>query len=120
MKNILSKNWKVYAWAVLFWIVLFVISAFFVDPTSGEVKINLYLFHFVMFLVSVGILYFVFSWFKKKQLIENATFVTFLIVNIVLDFALLIPFFGVTVSEWFTLILPSYILGTGIMYKLFR
>jgi hypothetical protein len=71
-----------------------------------------------MFVISVVILYFVFTWFKKKDLIENATFLTFLLVNIVLDWVLLIPFFGVTVPEWFTLVLPSYLVGTGTIYKL--
>ncbi len=120
MKNILSKNWKVYGLAAGFWVILFVISAFFVDPASGEVTINLYLFHLLMFVISVIIMYLLFSWLKKKGMIENATFITFLIVNILLDFALLIPFFGVTVLEWFMLILPSYIIGTGIIYKLFK
>lgn len=120
MKNILSQKWKVYVFAVLFWVVIFVVSALFIDPATGTPKMDLYLFHVLMFVISLVILYFLFSWLKKKGLVENATFITFLIVNILLDFALLIPFFGVTVSEWVTLILPSYILGTGIMYKLFK
>ena len=120
MKNILSKNWKVWVLAAGFWVVLFVTSAFFVDPTTGTPTMNLYLFHFVLFIISVIILYFVFSWFKKKGLVENSTFLTFLIINILLDFSLLIPLFGVTMTEWFTLILPSYIIGTGIIYKLFK
>jgi hypothetical protein len=120
MKNIISKNWKVYGIAILFWAALFIISAFFIDTTTGLPRINLYLFHFIMFVISVVILYFVFTWFKKKDLIENATFLTFLLVNIVLDWVLLIPFFGVTVPEWFTLVLPSYLVGTGTIYKLFK
>jgi hypothetical protein len=120
MKNILSRNWKVYVVAVLFWVVLFIISAFFIDTTTGQPKFNLYLFHLLMFVISVIILYFVFSWFKKKGLIESATFLTLLLVNIVLDWVLLVPFFGVTSTEWFTLVLPSYLVGTGIVYKLFK
>ena len=120
MKNILNKNWKVYGLAVGFWVVLFVISALFIDTTTGLPKMNLYAFHLLMFVISVIIMYFLFSWLKKKGMVETSTFITFLIVNIALDWILLVPFFGVTVSEWFTLILPSYIVGTGIIYKLFK
>jgi hypothetical protein len=120
MKNIFSKNWVVYAVAVLFWVVLFVISALFIDTTTGQPKINLYSFHFLMFVISVIVLYFVFKWFQKKGLIQISTFITFLIVNVVLDWILLIPFFGVNAMEWFILILPSYLVGTGIIYKLFK
>jgi hypothetical protein len=72
------------------------------------------------FVISVVVLYGVFSWFKKRGWVEVSTYATFLLVNIALDFAILVPFFGVSVGEWVTLILPSYIAGTGIMYALFR
>lgn len=106
--------------AVLFWLALFVISAFFIDPQTGNPKINLYLFHVVLFVISVLIIIPVFWRFRKKGWNENATFVTFLLVNILLDFLILIPFFGVTLAEWLMLVLPSYLIGTGIVYLLFR
>lgn len=120
MKKVFNKNLRVYVVASLFWFLLFIISALFIDPSTGLPKMNLYAFHFLMFVVSVGILYFVFNWFKKKGLVENSTFMTFLLVNILLDWLLLIPFFGVNISEWFTLVLPSYLVGTGLIYKWFR
>jgi hypothetical protein len=77
MKNIFNTNWKVYVVAAGFWVLLFIISALFIDPASGLPRMNLYLFHFIMFVISVIILYFVFVWFKRKGFIENSTFVSF-------------------------------------------
>jgi hypothetical protein len=119
MKLSLSNNWKVYAWAVLYWLVVFIISAFFVDPATGLPKFNLYLFHFVLFVIATVVLFGFFGLFKKWGWVSDATFISFLLVNIGLDFAFLIPFFGVSVGEWFTLILPSYLIGTAIVYAVF-
>jgi hypothetical protein len=73
-----------------------------------------------MFIISLVILYPLFKYFKRKTWIENSTFMTFFLVNVLLDFLILIPFFGVSIKEWLIFILPSYILGTGIVYKLFK
>lgn len=120
MKNIFSNIWQVYASAVLFWVVMFLLSIPLTDPETKGPWMNIYLFHIILFLVSVVVAYLFFKQFSKKRWIANATFSTFLSVNILLDFVFLIPFFGVAISEWFTLILPSYLIGTLIMYKMFK
>ncbi len=118
MKLTLSRNWKIYALAALFWLLLFIISAFMIDPATGLPKFNLYGFHLVMFGVSTVLLYLFFAWFKKRGWVSDATFISFLLVNIALDFAILIPFFGVSVGEWVTLVLPSYLVGTALVHRL--
>lgn len=120
MKKILSNVWQVYLYAVSFWVIMFLVSVPLVDPKTGNPWMNLYIFHGIVFVASIIVAYFFFRYFFKKGWISNSTFYTFFIVNVLLDFVLLIPFFGVTIIEWVTLILPSYILGTALMYKLFK
>ena len=118
MKNIFSNFWQVYVSAVLFWILMFLISIPLTDPSTKGPWMNIYLFHGILFIVSVIVAYFFFRWFYKKGWIKTSTFITFLLVNILMDFIVLIPSFGVSISEWFTLVLPSYLIGTVIIYKL--
>lgn len=119
MKKIFTNIWQVYVSAIIFWVFLFVLSIPLTDPVTKGPWMNIYLFHFIMFILSLVVAYFWFRWFSKKGWIAIATFISFLLVNIVMDFIILIPYFGVSINEWLTLVLPSYIIGTGIMYKLF-
>ena len=115
-----SSNYKVWVSAGLFWIFLFVASMPFINPETGDYNINKYYFHLIMFFISLITLFFTFKYFKKKGWYDLKAIYTFLFVNILLDWLLLIPVFGVLVSEWFMEILPSYLLGTFIIYKILK
>lgn len=120
MKNIISRDKRVYFLGTLFWVALFLISAIFIDPTTKEPVINNYLFHFVLFLISLCLLYPVFNWFKKKGLTTNATLYTFVLINILLDIVILIGFIKVSFNEWILMILPAYIIGALIIKKFYK
>lgn len=120
MEKYISTNFKVWSLAVLFWVVVFVASSVFVNPDTGAVVINNYLFHLIMFLFSTLLLYFVFKYYKKIGLFELKTFYTFILVNVVLDLVVLVGFSLVSITEWLTLILPAYILGSLVVYKLLK
>lgn len=118
MQNIFSKHISVYAYAVIFWVVLFIISALFIDPATGDPRINMYLFHGIMFVISLAILYPLFSYFRKRSWNHVSSYVTFVIVNVILDLAILVPLVGVPFFEWCVLILPAYIVGAWVTYVL--
>jgi hypothetical protein len=120
MTEYISTNIKVWWQAVVFWVVVFLASAVFVNPNSGEVVINNYLFHFIMFVFATLLLYFIFRYYTKIGLFELKTFYTFILVNVVLDLIVLVGFSLVSITEWLTLIFPAYILGSLVVWKLLK
>jgi hypothetical protein len=113
-----TNNFKIWFSAVLFWILMFLLSIPFVNPETGAYRINLYFFHGIMFLFSTLIMYFFFKYFQKKGLFSLKKVLIFLFVNILIDWILLIPVFDVSKSEWFSLILPTYLLGSLLVYRI--
>ena len=118
MQNIFSNSKLVWGVAIGFWILVFIISSVFINPETHTPYINNYTFHGVLFVISTILLYFTFKYFQKKNVFNLPAIYTFLVVNILLDWIVLIELLDFSVSEWFTLVLPAYLIGTVLVYKL--
>jgi hypothetical protein len=107
---IFSKNTKVYIFSLVTWLVPFVVSLFLVNPQTKEYYPNYIGFKLIMFVILSSITYLLMKKIlAKKHESKWKVANTFLLVNIIVDLALLVGLFGVTFVSWLTTILPVYI-----------
>ena len=118
MQNIFTNSKLVWGVAVGFWILVFLVSSVFVNPETHTPYMSNYLFHVIMFVISTVLVYLCFKYFQMKNVFNLPAVYTFLLVNILLDWIVLIGLIKFSVSEWFLWVLPAYLVGTVLVYKI--
>jgi hypothetical protein len=119
MKNIVSVNKMVLGGALIAWIVPMLVSFFMIDPETQAYLPNELVFKATMIAISAAVTFFFFNKLKKMNLLQVQVPHTFLIINVLLDIAVLIGVFAMPFTEWVTTVFPAYIvIFYGLYYLL--
>ena len=98
--------------AVVTWLVPFVVSGFMYDPETKEFLPNFVVFKAVMIaiLIAVTVPAYILLTPSSHGRFRFSTATTFLVINIAIDFAVLITILKVPFLAWLVSVLPIYIL----------
>lgn len=103
---------KTFLFAFLTWFIPVAVSVLMYDPQSNEYLPNFIVFKLVMLLLLFGLTFYFFQKIKKYEISSWVKISTvFILICSILDFAVVVAFFNVSISTWVMAIFPFYIIS---------